>query len=185
VLYSLYSLCRLCRWPVDINRVIAGRRTLTTNQVYLMQVYRRTYEGQLEQLAAIHGFVDEVTAVLGLSEGDAFACRLAVDEAAANAFEHAYSGRPGKLEVVIRYGADSIGLEVRNWGAPFDPEAVEEPSINSPLEERRVGGMGIFLMKKYMDEVSFGFDPQEGNTITMRRRFAMSPKPGVRGPQSG
>src|SRR5689334_6455343 len=58
-------------------------------QGVLMQVYRRSFEGQLEQLAAIHDFIDQAAAQMDLSEEDAFACRLAVEEAAANAFEHA------------------------------------------------------------------------------------------------
>ena len=136
-----------------------------------MDSYQRTFEGQVEQLAAIHEFVDQVAAELGLGEDDTFACRLATDEAAANAFEHAYAGRPGKVEVSITQDARDIRLQVRNWGKPFDPAAIAEPRIDRPLEERQVGGLGIFLMRKFMDEVRFGFNPQQGNTITMRRRL--------------
>ena len=125
----------------------------------------------MEQLAGIHDFVDQAAAELGLGEDDAFACRLAADEAAANAFEHAYAGRPGKVELSIQCDAHDISLEVRNWGSPFDPAAIAEPSIDRPLEERQVGGLGIFLIRKFMDEVSFGFHAHEGNTITMRRRL--------------
>ena len=62
-----------------------------------MQTFRRTYEGQLEQLPAIHDFVAEVATEQGLSEDDAFACRLATDEAAwLTSSEHAYAGGPAK-----------------------------------------------------------------------------------------
>ena len=138
----------------------------------------------MEQLAGIHDFVDQAAAELGLGEDDAFACRLAADEAAANAFEHAYAGRPGKVELSILCDAHEISLEVRNWGNPFDPAAIAEPSIDRPLEERQVGGLGIFLIRKFMNQVSFGFHAQEGNTITMRRRLGTSPESRVLSPKS-
>ncbi len=140
-----------------------------------MQTYQRTFEGQVEQLGAIREFIEESVISLGAREEDAFAFQLAADEAATNAFKHAYAGSHGRLEVVVWREADRIALRLRNWGAPFDPEAIPIPDISRPLEERPAGGLGIFLMHKFMDEVLFNFDPQEGNTVTMQRRL----NPGV------
>ncbi|MFL5735330.1 MAG: ATP-binding protein [Chloroflexia bacterium] len=169
-----------CFSPVKVIYSVTGCARLAAgfqpHQVASMQVYRRSFEGQLEQLAAIHDFIDQAAAEMDLGEEDAFACRLAADEAAANAFEHAYSGLPGRVEVTTWREDEAVRLDVRNWGAPFDPQAVAEPDISRPLEERPIGGLGIFLMRKFMDEVSFSFHPQEGNTITMRRRLRASPK---------
>jgi serine/threonine-protein kinase RsbW len=46
---------------------------------------------------------------------------------------------------------------------------VPSPDINSPLEERQVGGLGIYLIMNLMDEVHFTFDPQDGNLLTMTK----------------
>ena len=140
-----------------------------------MQVHQRTFEGQVEQLRAIREFIQESVVRLGAGEEDAFAYQLAADEAATNAFKHAYTGRTGRLEVMVWREADSIALRLRNWGAPFDPEAIPLPNTTRPLEERPAGGLGLFLMRKIMDEVMFSFDPREGNTVTMKRRLS----PGV------
>jgi serine/threonine-protein kinase RsbW len=136
-----------------------------------MQVYQHTFEGQVEQLAAIREFIQESVIRLGAGEEDAFACQLAADEAATNAFKHAYAGGPGRLEVIVWCEAGRIALRLRNWGVPFDPEAIPVPGTTRPLEERPAGGLGIFLMRKFMDEVQFSFAPQEGNTVTMQRRL--------------
>ena len=140
-----------------------------------MHVYQRTFEGQVEQLRAIREFVEDSVIGLGANEEDAFACQLAADEAATNAFKHAYAGSPGRLEIVVWREADRIALRLRNWGASFDPDAIPVPDITRPLYERPAGGLGIFLMRKFMDEVHFNFDPREGNTVTMQRRL----NPGV------
>src|SRR5215210_4416409 len=129
-----------------------------------MQVYQQTFEGQVEQLEAIREFIQESVIRLGVGEEDAFACQLAVDEAATNVFKHAYAGRPGRLDVTVWREADRIALRLHNWGTPFDPEAIPVPNTTRPLEERPPGGLGIFLMRKFMDEVLFSFDPREGNT---------------------
>ena len=133
----------------------------------------RTFEGQVEQLGAIREFIQESALGLGAGEEDVFACQLAADEAATNAFKHAYSGMPGRVEVAVWREAGRISLRLRNWGAPFDPEAIPVPDVARPLEERPAGGLGIFLMRKFMDDIQFRFDPHEGNTITMHRRLSL------------
>jgi len=44
--------------------------------------------------------------------------------------------------------------------------------LKSDLGSRKIGGLGIYLMKKLMDDVSYSFDPEEGNKLVMRRRLA-------------
>jgi serine/threonine-protein kinase RsbW len=56
---------------------------------------------------------------------------------------------------------------LRDQGRGFDPGDVPEPDLISPLEERQIGGLGIYLMTRLMDEVHFDFNPQSGNLLTM------------------
>ncbi|MBI5651032.1 MAG: ATP-binding protein [Chloroflexi bacterium] len=134
-----------------------------------ISIERRAFEGGVEQLTAIRDFVTRVVRQLGAHDDDLFACELATDEAASNAYEHAYTDRGGPIEVKIWREPDAIVIAVRNWGAPFDPASVQEPDLDAPLHQRQVGGLGIFLIRKLMQDVSFAFDPIQGNTLTMRR----------------
>jgi serine/threonine-protein kinase RsbW len=136
-----------------------------------MATYRRLYEGQKEQVATIRDFVKEAATALGASGSDLSACELVVDEAATNAFTHAYAGQPGRVEIELWREDDSMVLRVRDWGAGFDPEAVPEPDVRRPLEERPLGGLGLLLIRKFSDQVFFAFEPQAGNSITVRRRL--------------
>lgn len=126
---------------------------------------------QHARMATIRSFVRHGVAKLGGSEDDGFAFELATDEAAANIFEHAYAGRGGEIAVTVSREGDSLVVCIRDWGRPFDPERVPPPDLDAPLEERQVGGLGLFLIRKFTDGVSFAFDPVRGNTITMRRRL--------------
>jgi serine/threonine-protein kinase RsbW len=133
--------------------------------------YRRAFEGGLEQLSAIRAFVAQAATALGAGEDDVFTCQLAADEAAANAFEHAYAGRGGRVEVSLQREGEAVLIRVRNWGTPFNPDAIPQPDLDLPLAEREAGGLGIYLIRQVMDEVVFRFDAEEGNSVTMRRRI--------------
>jgi anti-sigma regulatory factor (Ser/Thr protein kinase) len=58
-------------------------------------------------------------------------------------------------------------VALRDYGHPFDPSRVPEPDINAGLEERKAGGLGLYLIRKLMDEVHFEFTPDSGNVLTM------------------
>jgi serine/threonine-protein kinase RsbW len=96
---------------------------------------------------------------------------LAVDEACANVVQHAYQGRePGDMEVSCCLDGQDFVVRVRDWGKSFDPDEVPEVDVNAPLEERTLGGLGLFLIKQVMDCVQFTFDPEKGNTLTMVKK---------------
>jgi anti-sigma regulatory factor (Ser/Thr protein kinase) len=122
------------------------------------------------QLALIRDFVAQVGEGLGLDEQVIYELQLAVDEACSNVIEHGYGGRGGEIEVTIEPTEDGIQVMMRDWGNPFDPDAVPIPDVTAPLENRKLGGLGLFLMRKMMDDVRFEFDRQQGNTLTMMKR---------------
>lgn len=125
---------------------------------------------ELGNLPRISRFVSESARALGLSEDDVFAVEMSVDEACSNVIEHAYAGRrDGTVEVVCYLEADRFVVTIRDHGRPFDPASVPCPDISSPLEERDIGGLGVYFMRTLMDEVRFEFDESEGNTLTMTK----------------
>ena len=122
-------------------------------------------------LSRIRRFVGEVGEELGIPERELYELELAVDEACANIIEHGYNGTGGKIEIQIQAMNGGVQVLIRDWGKPFDPESIPEPDVSAPLEERPVGGVGLYLMRKIMSQVHFAFDPQEGNTLTMTKRW--------------
>ena len=62
-------------------------------------------------------------------------------------------------------------IQIRDWGQSFDPAVIPEPNVDAPLEERPLGGLGLFLIRQSMDDVQFTFDPEHGNELRMEKRL--------------
>jgi len=125
-------------------------------------------KARLESLAVIDDFITESLTQFGIKEDEEFQIRLAVNEACTNIIQYAYSGRSDK-SIVIRFSMSGkdLEIEIRDWGKPFDPETVPQPDTTSGLFDRKVGGMGIFLMKNMMDEIKYVFHAGKYNELRM------------------
>lgn len=101
-----------------------------------------------------------------------FKLRLSIEEAVENVVRYAYDGGIGWLEVGTSLDHDSLVLtvELRDAGVPFNPLDLPDPDINLPAEERKVGGLGIFLCKKMMDDIHYCY-ADGNNVLTMTKRI--------------
>jgi serine/threonine-protein kinase RsbW len=124
----------------------------------------------LTQLEVIREFVAQTIHELDLDEQMIPDLQLAVEEICANTLRHGYNGRSGKLEITIQSITDGVQVTVRDWGNTFDPDAVPLPDVDAPLEQRPLGGLGLFLVKQLMDEVTFEFDGAKGDSVKMIKR---------------
>ena len=108
----------------------------------------------------------------GFDERTLYEIQLAVDEACANVVDHAYQGAdPGDIEVFCCLDDQILTVQVRDWGTGFDLTGVADPDLDAPLEERTLGGLGLFLVRQVMDDVQFRSDPELGNELMMSKRL--------------
>jgi len=124
----------------------------------------------LPHLATIRDFVIQTGYELGLDSSTAYDLLLAVDEACTNVVQHAYGGEGGRIELEIEATGEGVRVTLCDWGQPFDPHSIPDPDVTAPLEQRPLGGLGLFLMRQTMDKVRFDFDPEKGNRLTMLKR---------------
>lgn len=105
-------------------------------------------------------------------EGLLFKIRLSVEEAVENVVRYAYEDGIGWLEAQTILDKDSLLLSIvlKDAGKPFNPLNKEDPDVNAPLEERNIGGLGIFLCKQLMDKIDYSY---EGgcNILTMQKKL--------------
>ncbi|MGD2142960.1 MAG: ATP-binding protein [Anaerolineae bacterium] len=132
---------------------------------------RRAFPARYESLAAIGHFVARAAEQAGFDECGVYQVELAVDEACSNIIEHAYGGEGrGVIECSCRVHDEGLTVELRDQGLPFDPGSVPQPNLGANIEERTLGGLGLFFIHNLMDEVEFDFESEAGNILTLVKR---------------
>ena len=129
--------------------------------------------GTLESLGSIGRYVLAAADAAGLDRRAAYRLRLAVDEIATNTITHGYqeAGRTGSLAIRADLDDGTLTITMEDSAPPFDPRRVERPDqIDLPLEERPVGGLGVYLMAQSVDEFRYEYvDGGNRNTFVVKR----------------
>jgi serine/threonine-protein kinase RsbW len=129
------------------------------------------FAAKFEFLDEIREFVGGVARQGGFSDKDVYNIQLAADEAASNMIEHSYENIPdGVIDLSCGMEDDLIRIVLIDYGEPFDPSAIPLPDLKADLSDRKIGGLGIFLMRKLMDEVHYEPKPDKSNVLTMIKR---------------
>lgn len=129
------------------------------------------FAAKFEYLDEIREFVGDIARTGGFSDKDVYNIQLATDEAASNIIEHAYEHiADGVLELSCGMQGDLITIILIDHGESFDPSEIPLPDLKADLSDRKIGGLGIFLMRKLMDEVHYEANSPKGNVLTMKKR---------------
>lgn len=124
------------------------------------------------ELSVMNRFLEEAGEELGLSTPFMMSLNLVLEEAVSNIIFYAYVGQEVKdaVDISLLLEGGILTVIVRDHGIPFDPTAKEDPDITLSAEERPIGGLGIFLIKKIMDEVSYRREDGQ-NVFIMKKRI--------------
>ena len=99
---------------------------------------------------------------------------LALEEALANVIMYAYpEGTQGEVTLTAKVADNTICMEIKDKGTPFNPLQQQEANLDVSLEERQIGGLGIHLIKEIMDEVEYVYEDGR-NVLKMRKKVAVS-----------
>ncbi len=125
-----------------------------------------------ENLAKVREFIHQNALNAGFSEDKIMDITLAVDEAVTNIIKHSYSFDPnGEIKLEIEVNNGEFNIIITDKGKSFDPTSVPEPDIRKYQREHRVGGFGLYLMKKFMDEVIYTSIPNNYNRVKLKKKI--------------
>jgi len=128
---------------------------------------RLTFKSTTDNLAAIREFVKTTAHQAGFSKDVAGKIILAVDEAVTNVIKHAYRySEDGKILISISFIKNKFSISISDKGTHFDSKLIKDPDLEEYYEQKRVGGLGMFLMKKLMDDIKYS-QLQNRNKVTL------------------
>lgn len=127
--------------------------------------------GEAERLPEAFAFLQSVWRDAGLPEEQRFPFELALEEVFMNVAMHGgHEGRPASAAIEFLRDGEDLRLVVSDDGPAFDPLSLGTPDTSLAIEEREVGGLGVFLVREMMDEVVYA--RREGlNVLSMRKRL--------------
>ena len=131
----------------------------------------REFPATTDALADVTAFVEEELEAMDCPLKTVMQINIAVEEIFVNIASYAYEGKEGTMKLGIRAEEDgSVLLRFADRGMPFDPLAKKDPDVTLSAEERDIGGLGIFMVKKTMDDVEYRYENGQ-NILKIRKKL--------------
>ena len=131
-----------------------------------------TVPAAVDQTGKVTDFVERQLETLGCSQRVIYQVDIAIDELFSNIARYAY--RPGAGPATVRVDVEedplSVVITFMDHGVPYDPLAAPDPDTTLPAEKRPIGGLGVFMVRKYMDDVVYSYENGQ-NILSIKKRI--------------
>lgn len=128
-----------------------------------------TVEAKDENLDQVMQFTENFLAARGCPMKIRMQLGLCVEEIFVNIAHYAYGGEAGTAEIRLDDTQAGVTLTFLDSGVPYDPLAKEDPDITLSAEERQIGGLGIYLVKKNTDAVSYRYENGKNVLVLLKK----------------
>ena len=131
-----------------------------------------TVDATIENMNTVTAFVDAFLDQIACPMKSRIQINIVIDEIFGNICHYAYKDSVGAVTVRVESGntPKAVFLTFTDNGIPYNPLDTEDPDITSSSEERKIGGLGIYLVKKNMDEMKYEYVNQQ-NRLWMEKRL--------------
>ncbi len=131
-----------------------------------------TVEATLENIPSVTAFVDERLEALDCPMKAQMQIDVAIDELFSNIARYAYDPVTGPATVRVDVDQEPLAVRITfiDHGKPYDPLAKADPDVTLSAEDRQIGGLGIYMVKKSMDDVRYEYKNGQ-NILTVEKRL--------------
>ena len=131
-----------------------------------------TVDAAIENIPAVTAFVEEQLEQVGCPMKAQMQIDIAIDELFSNIAQYAYTPKTGKATVRVEVTGNPMAVVISfiDNGIPYDPLAKADPNVSLPADERQIGGLGIFMVKKSMDEINYEYKNGQ-NILTIKKHI--------------
>ena len=141
-------------------------------------IHRITRAAYLESLGDFREFIKEhLSGSPGTTDEIIYDVQLAVDEACTNIISHGYVDLdPGSIILDLEVAPNQLTVTLTDFGHAFEPSSAPIPDVDAPIEERELGGFGLFFIQESVDEMEYQVT-EDGNKM-MLTKFLTKPVEG-------
>ena len=128
-------------------------------------------KNEISEIAKLSLFVEELSEELDLSPDLTFNLNLVLEEAVVNVINYAYpKNESQEISLSAQKIDDNLYFVLTDSGKEFDPTQVPDADISLSAEDRQIGGLGIFITKKTMDQITYAYENGK-NILTMIKKI--------------
>ena len=129
-------------------------------------------KAETQQLDQVLAYADEILESIDCPMKVQMQIDIAIEEIFVNIANYAYPDSEGNAEIIVTPDEDSQGVRIvfEDEGIPYDPLKNEDPDITLSADDRPIGGLGIFMVKKTMNDISYEYVDGK-NRLTITKRF--------------
>jgi serine/threonine-protein kinase RsbW len=128
-----------------------------------------TIPSDLAAIREVTGGLEMAMKMYAFSDEDILDTQLAVEESLTNTILHGYRDQPGDLTIHCRASHGLVEIQIEDSAPPFDPLSVPDADISADLDKRRIGGLGVLLIRKVMDDIVYRYEDGK-NILAMVKR---------------
>ena len=138
----------------------------------MMKTSELTIEAAVENLPQLMAFLEQQLEEADCPMKAQMQITIAAEEIFVNIAHYAYAPETGEATVRLEITDDPAAVSVTfiDGGVPFDPLKKEDPDVSLAAEEREIGGLGIYMTKKTMDDVRYEYKDEQ-NRLTLVKRL--------------
>lgn len=132
--------------------------------------FELTMNADINEIPRISAALDQAMQVHSFSSEEILDTQLAVEEAVTNVIMHGYDGRAGEIHILCTASRGIIEIQIEDTAPPFNPLSVPDPDFTADIQDRRIGGLGIFLIRRVMDDVMYRNDQGKNILVLVKRK---------------
>jgi serine/threonine-protein kinase RsbW len=133
-------------------------------------LFEMTIKSVSAEIPSVSASLEEVMHAHGFSTDDILDTQLAVEEAITNIINHGYKNAIGEIIISCRINLYLAEIRIRDNAPRFDPLSLPEPELDGTIQDRKIGGLGVFLIRQVMDEIAYRYENGRNILVLIKRK---------------
>jgi serine/threonine-protein kinase RsbW len=129
-----------------------------------------TIDADILEIPKVSLALDQVLRVHAFSDEEILDIQLAVEEAITNVILHGYERVAGNIVITCRVTHGLAEVQIEDSAPPFNPLSIPEPDITEDIEDRKIGGLGVFLIRQVMDDIIYRYEAGKNILVMVKKK---------------
>ena len=129
-----------------------------------------TIDSNILEIPKVSLALDRALRAHSFSDEEILDSQLAIEEAITNVIVHGYERITGKIVITCRITHGLAEVQIEDCAPPFNPLSIPDPDISGDIEDRKIGGLGVFLIRQVMDDIVYRYENGKNILVMVKKK---------------